>query len=94
MVGVVKPRGKLREAMTRKETKELSALLHRQRAERRELGETQAKMLTTLLEGFQRDCDEMEGRHIVEWFKHREKYGHKLGPGALRILEGQHAHAR
>lgn len=78
--------------MTTKETKELSALVHRQRAERRQLGETHAQMLTTLLQGFQRDRNEMEGRHIVEWFKHREKHGHKLGPaGAARLAKGGRA---
>lgn len=68
------------------EQAQLVALLHRQRRERLALAEQQEEMRRTFETAATRDRKDLEARHVREWFEHRQRHGHELGPAALRFM--------
>lgn len=68
------------------EQAQLTALIHKQRRERLALAEQHEEMRRTFEASATRDRKDLEARHCREWFEHRQRHGHELGPAAARFL--------
>lgn len=77
---------KERAKMKREESRDLYLLLQRQRLERADLvesyNEQRAQLENTLLV----DSRELERRHMRNWFLHRRKFGHVVGPAGRGFI--------
>lgn len=68
------------------EQAQLTALIHKQRRERLALAEQHEEMRRTFEAAATRDRKDLEAKHCREWFEHRQRHGHELGPAAARFL--------
>lgn len=68
------------------EQAQLTALIHKQRRERLALAEKHEEMRRTFEAAATRDRKDLEAQHCREWFEHRQRHGHELGPAAARFL--------
>ena len=64
----------------------LVALIHRQRRERLALAERHEEARKAAESHNTRERKDLESQHVREWFEHRQKHGHTLGPAALRFM--------